>query len=113
MTAPTIREGIAPLGPLAGRVVLVTGAGGGLGAATCAALAGAGMRVVAGDVDATSAAAVAARIEGAGGAAFGAALDVRDEASAAALVAAATDRFGGLDVLVNNAGTDVTKPFDE
>jgi NAD(P)-dependent dehydrogenase (short-subunit alcohol dehydrogenase family) len=113
MTAPMVGHDAARTGPLAGRVVLVTGAGSGLGAATCVVLAEAGMFVVAGDLDAATAAGVAARIEGAGGSAFGAALDVRDQGSADALVSATLDRYGRLDVLVNNAGTDVTKPFGE
>jgi NAD(P)-dependent dehydrogenase (short-subunit alcohol dehydrogenase family) len=95
------------------RVVLVTGAASGLGAATARCLARNGMRVVIADIDAAAAAATAETIERDGGEAFGAPLDVRDSASADALLSRAIERFGRLDVLINNAGTDITAPFDE
>jgi NAD(P)-dependent dehydrogenase (short-subunit alcohol dehydrogenase family) len=99
--------------PLRDRVVLVTGAGSGLGAAVCRVLGAAGAIVVAADLDHASAAATVSRVEGAGGRASAHELDVRDADSADATVRDAIERFGRLDVLVNNAGTDVTKPFDE
>jgi NAD(P)-dependent dehydrogenase (short-subunit alcohol dehydrogenase family) len=102
----------APSG-LAGRVVLVTGAASGLGAAISRVLASAGMRVVVADLQERQSAQVADAIAADGGEALAASLDVRDRASGDAAVAAAVDRFGGLDVLVNNAGTDVTKAFEE
>ncbi|HEX5828192.1 MAG TPA: SDR family oxidoreductase [Candidatus Limnocylindrales bacterium] len=98
---------------LAGRVVLVTGAASGLGAAISRVLASAGMRVVVADLELRRSAEVADAIGADGGEALAAALDVRDAASAESAVRAALDGFGRLDVLVNNAGTDVTKPFEE
>ena len=95
------------------RVVLITGAGSGLGAATARRLATSGMRIVAADLDAAAAAATAEAIEGGGGEALGIPLDVRDRSSAETAVGRALERFGGVDVLVNNAGTDVTAAFDE
>ena len=99
--------------PLDERVVLITGAGSGLGAATARALAAAGMRIVSADLDTAAAAATAEAIEGSGGVAVGLPLDVRDRRSAQDAVATTIERFGRLDVLINNAGTDVTAPFDE
>jgi NAD(P)-dependent dehydrogenase (short-subunit alcohol dehydrogenase family) len=95
------------------RVVLITGAGSGLGAATARALAGAGMRIVAADIDDAAAAATVGQIEGSGGSGLAIKLDVRDAASADDGFRAAVERFGQLDVLINNAGTDMTAAFDE
>jgi len=88
---------------LSGRVALVTGASRGIGRATALALARQGAHVVAaarGD----HAAGVAAEIEAAGGEALAVTVDVADASSVDAMVAAAVDRFGRVDVLVNNAG---------
>jgi NADP-dependent 3-hydroxy acid dehydrogenase YdfG len=93
------------------RVVLITGAGSGLGRATAEVLAEAGMRIVVADVRRDAAEETVSAIDGAEAIAL--TLDVRDERSATDAVRAAVERFGGLDVLVNNAGTDVTKAFDE
>ncbi len=85
---------------LAGKVALVTGAGGGIGAAICRRYAEEGAEVVVTDIDAARAAAVAAGI---GGASLPLGCDVADPAQAEAAVAAAVARFGALHVLVNNA----------
>ncbi len=86
---------------LEGRVALVTGGGSGIGAATCRRLAAEGARVAVTDLNADTAQAVAAELDGA---AYE--LDVRSTASIAAAVEAAERELGPLDVLVNNAGYD-------
>src|SRR5690349_9206505 len=88
-------------GVLAGRCALVTGGAQGLGEGMARALAAAGAKVLIGDV--RDAAGVAAEIEG-----HSTHLDVTDEASWEAAVATAIDQLGGLDVLVNNAGIEIT-----
>ncbi|MBW6434194.1 SDR family NAD(P)-dependent oxidoreductase [Actinoplanes hulinensis] len=89
---------------LDGRVAIVTGAGQGLGAAEAEALAAAGARMVLNDLPGPALDAVVERIRTAGGTAVAVPGDVADMATGEALVKAAVDGFGGLDVLVNNAG---------
>jgi NAD(P)-dependent dehydrogenase (short-subunit alcohol dehydrogenase family) len=93
-----------PTGPtrLTGRVAVVTGAAGGIGAATARAMAAEGARVVVADVK--DGAGTVSTIEAAGGEALFVSCDVADTDQVAAMVAAAVDRFGALDVLVNDAG---------
>ena len=95
---------------LDGRTAVVTGAGRGLGRAFATALAGAGAAValVGRDPAATGAVAEELRAQGAQAEAFRA--DVASRADAEALAAAVLERFGGVDVLVNNAGTCVHRP---
>jgi 3-oxoacyl-[acyl-carrier protein] reductase len=90
---------------LAGRVALVTGAAQGIGRATAECLAEAGARIVVADVDGGAAQTTADSINTAHpDAAFGLAVDVRSETDAHAAVSAAVERWGRLDVVVNNAG---------
>jgi NADP-dependent 3-hydroxy acid dehydrogenase YdfG len=86
---------------LVGEVAAITGAARGIGKATAQAFARAGMKVAIGDVDVALAEQTAAEI-GANAAAF--ALDVTSRESFAAFIDATEERFGPLDVLVNNAG---------
>ncbi len=113
MSLETVESAGARTGETTSRVVLVTGAASGLGAATAQLLARHGMSVIVGDVDEGGAARTASAIGDDGGAAFALPLDVREPRSAEDAVAAAVGRFGRLDVLINNAGTDVTAPFEE
>jgi 3-oxoacyl-[acyl-carrier protein] reductase len=86
------------------RVALVTGAAGGIGAATARRLAEEGAAVVLVDRDGDAAEAVAGVLRGEGFAAEAVAADVTDAAAVDAFVAQAAERHGRLDVLVNNAG---------
>jgi NAD(P)-dependent dehydrogenase (short-subunit alcohol dehydrogenase family) len=89
---------------LDGRVAIVTGAGQGLGAAESLALAAAGARMVLNDLPGAALDGVVERIRADGGEAVACPGDVADWATGEALVKTAVDTFGGLDVLVNNAG---------
>ena len=86
-----------------GDVAVITGAGRGIGRAHALELAARGARVLVNDVDAAAADAVVAEIEAAGGTAAAAHDSVATPEGGAAIVAAAVDRFGTVDVVVNNA----------
>jgi len=88
---------------LEGRVAIVTGAGSGIGRATALAFSAAGAAVLVADLNGERAEAVTGEIEARGGRARACRVDVGDESSIAAMVAAAVDAFGGLDILHNNA----------
>jgi rhamnose utilization protein RhaD (predicted bifunctional aldolase and dehydrogenase)/NAD(P)-dependent dehydrogenase (short-subunit alcohol dehydrogenase family) len=87
--------------PLAGQIAAVTGAGGAIGAATARAFAAAGAEVALLDVDETAARAAAREI---GGAALALACDVTDAASVRAAFDRIAEAFGGVDIVVSNAG---------
>ena len=89
---------------LSGRVAVVTGAAKGIGRGCAEVLAAAGAHVVVADIDRENGAAVAAAINGQGGSALFVHTDVRNSPAVAVMVAAAVERWGRLDVLVNNAG---------
>src|ERR1700744_189981 len=91
-------EGGYVMGLVDGRVVIVTGAGGGIGSAHALAFAAEGARVVVNDIG------VGLDGSAAGGEAAAEGSNIADWNQAAGLVSAAVDTFGGLDVLVNNAG---------
>ncbi|WP_100444400.1 bifunctional aldolase/short-chain dehydrogenase [Glycomyces xiaoerkulensis] len=98
--------------PLAGRVALVTGAAGGIGKATAARLAAEGACVVIADLNADKAIDAASEI-GNTDVAVGIAADVTDEQAVAAAVDRAALAFGGIDLVVNNAGLSQSKPLTE
>ena len=98
---------------LDGELVLVTGGGQGLGAATSRVLANAGALVAVTDVRAERADAVARQISSSGGKAFALRIDVGDERTAPEALAAAAEANGGIFALINNAGVDFTLPIDE
>jgi NAD(P)-dependent dehydrogenase (short-subunit alcohol dehydrogenase family) len=89
---------------LAGSSVVVTGAGSGIGRATALRFAREGARVVVADLNADSAGDTVGAITAAGGAAVAVTGDLSEPAVVDQVVSTAVDTFGGLDVLVNNAG---------
>ncbi|MFE0804570.1 bifunctional aldolase/short-chain dehydrogenase [Streptomyces sp. NPDC058812] len=98
--------------PLATRVALVTGAGSGIGKAIAHRLAAEGACVVVADLDATGAAAVAEELGGPDRA-VAVTVDVTSEEQIAAAFAEAVLAFGGVDLVVNNAGISISKPLLE
>jgi NAD(P)-dependent dehydrogenase (short-subunit alcohol dehydrogenase family) len=89
---------------LDGKTAIVTGGGSGLGRQFCIELAKEGTRVVVADVDTAGAEETVGMVTEAGSEAIAVEADVSDAGSVQAMVAAARDRFGSIDVLVNNAG---------
>lgn len=94
------------------RIALVTGAASGIGKAIATRLAAEGACVVIADLNLDNAQAVAAELGGAD-VAIGIQADVTDEAQVAAAVREAVLAFGGLDLIVNNAGLSISKPLLE
>jgi NADP-dependent 3-hydroxy acid dehydrogenase YdfG len=94
------------------RVAIVTGASSGIGAAVASALAEAGLAVVLGARRVERLEAVAAAIEARGGSAQAKPTDVTDRREVEALATHALDRYGRIDVLVNNAGVMPLSPVD-
>lgn len=98
------------MGELTGKVAVVTGGGGGLGRATARLLAERGASVVVADIDRDSGERVASEITDGGGVALAVALDVSSEDDVKAMAATAAERFGGVDILHNNAAHTDTHP---
>ncbi len=101
--------------PLAGRVALITGAAGGIGSATCARLMADGAVVVATDINADALEAVVGALRKTYGrdAAVGIPMDVTREASVIAAFAEAARAFGGVDIVVSNAGIASSAPIED
>lgn len=103
-------------GSFAGRTAIITGGGQGIGGALCDAFATAGANVVVADIDGSHARKVANELAGRGLSAHAVEVDVSGEPSVGALAVAAHDRFGSIDILVNNAAIFSTlerNPFTE
>ncbi|OZI62279.1 SDR family oxidoreductase [Bordetella genomosp. 11] len=96
---------------LSGRVAIVTGGGSGLGKAICQALAEDGVRVVVADYDERAAQGVAQALPEKRGDALH--LDVGNEEQVRDALRQTAERHGRLDILINNAGVDVTAPLEE
>lgn len=94
---------------LTGKTAIVTGAGSGFGAGIARKFAAEGAVVMVADIDAEAAIAIASEVGG-----VAQTVDVADNASVAAMAAAAMDRFGQVDILVNNAGiTHLPMPMED
>lgn len=96
---------------LKNKTVIVTGGGGGIGGATCRRLALDGAKVAVFDMNLEAAQRVAADIQSAGGTATAFHCNITDRAGVDAAVAATEAQLGPIDVLINNAGWDIFKPF--
>jgi meso-butanediol dehydrogenase/(S,S)-butanediol dehydrogenase/diacetyl reductase len=101
------------MGRVEGRIVVVTGGAGGIGAAACRAIAGEGGKIVVADLDPDGAQAVADAIVADGGTAVSTGVDVTDRDEVRAMIRTAVDAFGELNVIFNNAGMNRPRDFME
>jgi len=95
------------------KICIVTGAASGIGKEIALTYAREGARVAIADLNRAAAEATAAEIESHGHAALAVAVDVTDEAQVNAAVAAVVAKWGGVDVLVSNAGIQIVHPVEE
>ena len=93
------------------RTVIVTGGGGGIGGAVCAAFAAEGAKVAVLDRDDNAASAAVEQLRAAGATALAVACDITERTAVDAAVNQVTEKLGPIDVLVNNAGWDLFVPF--
>ena len=98
---------------LKGQTALVTGAAGGIGKEIALAFAREGARVAIADIAIEATTAVAAFIRDSGGEALALPMDVTVEKSVLEAVSSVAARFGGIDILVSNAGTQMVRPVEE
>jgi 3-oxoacyl-[acyl-carrier protein] reductase len=97
---------------IAGRTAIITGAASGMGRATALLFAQQGAQVVVTDLDQAACEAVVAEVVTEGGSARAFALDVSDHAAIKHVVGEAAAHFGGIDILINNAGVSAFCPLD-
>jgi len=98
---------------LSGQLAIITGAASGIGKEIAKRFAIEGATVVIADLHLPAAQAAAEEINRAGGIAMGVQMDVSDEQAVDAGVAAAVERFGGVDILVSNAGIQIVRPVEQ
>ena len=98
---------------LSGKVAMITGSASGIGKEIAKRFAAEDAKVVIADLQEMAAQATANEISQTGAVAMGVAMDVSDESAVEAGIAAAAERFGGVDILVSNAGIQIVKPIDE
>lgn len=98
---------------LENKVILVTGAGQGLGAAICDVMAAENANVILTDISAESLGKTAQKINGTGCDARNYVMDVSNERDVDEVIQAVADEFGGIDAVINNAGIDFTKSIEE
>jgi len=95
------------------KVALITGAASGIGKEIAIVFARAGAKVVVADLNKDAAIATAIELRAAGGQAMGVSMDVTSEEQVNAGVKAAAAEFGGIDILISNAGIQIVQPIDE
>ena len=98
---------------LKGKTIIVTGGGGGIGGATCERLAQEGANVAVLDRDLSAAQKTLERLRPSGGKGVALACDITDRAAVDAALQVVEKQLGPIDVLVNNAGWDIFKPFTQ
>lgn len=98
---------------LTGKIALVTGGAQGLGEAICRTLAASGVITIVADIREDQAEKVAAEIGAEGGKAIALRLDITDEHQILSAVEKIISQHGQLDILINNAGTDLTVPIED
>lgn len=98
---------------LDGKVAVVTGAGSGIGRAIALIYAREGAKVAVADLNETAAGAVTAQIVQLGGKAMSVAMDVTDESAVIAGISSIATLWGGVDILVSNAGVQIVHPLEE